>query len=315
MTTLDALLGGARPPAGRRAGVVVTFDDGYVDNLEVAAPIAARLGIPFTRLRHRRPRARGSRFWWDELAELVLAPSRETLTVTSRRTPTHGSHRDEAERLRACVELHGLLRPLPESSRARGLDALARAVPPTARRRARRETARRGRATPPGSPRPGVTVGSHTVTHPTLTSLAPAEREGEIAGSRRELEQLLGHEVDLFSYPYGRGSDLDAATVRMAAAAGYGAACTTVQARVAAGSRRHALPRLTVLDATPEQLARTLERLPPRGHARSLTADVALGAPVGHEPPHAADELDEDERLAERAGSSRDEACPRSRRS
>lgn len=48
-----------------------------------------------------------------------------------------------------------------------------------------------------------ITIGSHTGTHPILTTLPDAQLREEIAGSKRALEQNLGRSVDLFCYPNG----------------------------------------------------------------------------------------------------------------
>lgn len=47
------------------------------------------------------------------------------------------------------------------------------------------------------------TIGAHTVSHPKLDTLTVEEQEREIIQSRRELEELLGHSVNHFSYPHG----------------------------------------------------------------------------------------------------------------
>lgn len=49
--------------------VAVSFDDGYVDNLTAAAPIAARLGIPITVFVAVQPVLDGRPFPWDEREE------------------------------------------------------------------------------------------------------------------------------------------------------------------------------------------------------------------------------------------------------
>lgn len=67
----------------------------------------------------------------------------------------------------------------------------------------------------------GVSFQSHTRTHPDLTRLDAAALEDELAGSKRELEALLGGPVECLAYPYGR---LDERVVAAARAAGYKAA-------------------------------------------------------------------------------------------
>lgn len=50
----------------------------------------------------------------------------------------------------------------------------------------------------------GAHFGSHGERHLDLTRVPPAEREREIAGSRRAIAARTGREVKSFSYPYGR---------------------------------------------------------------------------------------------------------------
>ena len=48
----------------------------------------------------------------------------------------------------------------------------------------------------------GVTFGSHTLSHPQLSSLLPDRVEDELRRSRETLENRLGQAVEAFSYPY-----------------------------------------------------------------------------------------------------------------
>jgi peptidoglycan/xylan/chitin deacetylase (PgdA/CDA1 family) len=47
-------------------------------------------------------------------------------------------------------------------------------------------------------------VGAHTLNHVRLDSISINEAEAEIEGSKLYLERLLGHEIAMFSYPWGR---------------------------------------------------------------------------------------------------------------
>ncbi|MDI1433158.1 polysaccharide deacetylase family protein [Polyangium sorediatum] len=68
----------------------------------------------------------------------------------------------------------------------------------------------------------GMTIGSHTRTHPDLARLDETRLEDELRGSRQDLEDLLGKPVTLFAYP---GGSLSARVVRAVRRAGYEAAC------------------------------------------------------------------------------------------
>ncbi|MGY3887773.1 polysaccharide deacetylase family protein [Aeromonas aquatica] len=69
-----------------------------------------------------------------------------------------------------------------------------------------------------------VEIGGHTLTHPRLSRLAPEAQAHEIRANKERLEQLLGHPLLSFAYPYGDLND-DAKT--QASAAGYRFAVAT----------------------------------------------------------------------------------------
>lgn len=70
----------------------------------------------------------------------------------------------------------------------------------------------------------GMEIGSHTRRHPDLTGLGPDNLADEIAGSKLDLEEMLGREVVVsFAYPYGRFNNQVVESVRQA---GYRFACT-----------------------------------------------------------------------------------------
>lgn len=68
-------------------------------------------------------------------------------------------------------------------------------------------------------------IGSHTVTHPLLTSLSEADAKTELKESRRSLEVLLDKEVTLLSFPYG---DFNDALIKWSSEAGYHRVFTTL---------------------------------------------------------------------------------------
>jgi peptidoglycan/xylan/chitin deacetylase (PgdA/CDA1 family) len=73
----------------------------------------------------------------------------------------------------------------------------------------------------------GWEIGSHTRSHARLTELAGAELDAELRGSRDVVEDRLQRACRSVAYPYGGfDTDVDRATARAAAAAGYDAGCT-----------------------------------------------------------------------------------------
>ena len=89
----------------------------------------------------------------------------------------------------------------------------------------------------------GITVGSHTRTHPSLPTLQSDGLAEELAGSRSELEDLVQAPVELLAYPFGHHDSV----VRGAAAlAGYVAAYTFLNGRVTGDEDSLQLPRFTM---------------------------------------------------------------------
>ncbi len=70
----------------------------------------------------------------------------------------------------------------------------------------------------------GMEIGSHTRNHVQLTTAPVHEQVSEIAGSKAELEDILGDGITSFAYPFGKWND---ACERTVVSAGYCCACTT----------------------------------------------------------------------------------------
>jgi peptidoglycan/xylan/chitin deacetylase (PgdA/CDA1 family) len=84
-----------------------------------------------------------------------------------------------------------------------------------------------------------VSIGSHTLTHPILTTLTEPEAEVEIGESRRLIEKRLGRACEFFCYPNGDISRFALQCVRQH----YRAALTVTSDWVKPGCDPHLVPR------------------------------------------------------------------------
>jgi len=89
----------------------------------------------------------------------------------------------------------------------------------------------------------GWELGSHTVTHPDLTTLDPATLEDEVSGSRQTLARRFGVPVDSFCYPAG---SFDATVVDAVRKAGYTSAVTVEDGLDEPGGNRFEMPRIRI---------------------------------------------------------------------
>jgi peptidoglycan/xylan/chitin deacetylase (PgdA/CDA1 family) len=258
-----------------RRSVVVTFDDGYADNLHNAKLLLERYDIPATVFVTTGYFGYPREFWWDELERVVLQPGMlpETLYLSINGSAHEWKlgaavhydedacwrHRDwrawedaPTPRHSLYYSLWQLLRPLPEDERLKTLDELltwANADPegrPTHRTLSLEEVSILGQGEL-------VDVGAHTVTHPMLSTLPAALQRDEIQQSKASLERILGHSVTSFAYPYG---DFTVETVVKVRETGFACACSTLANVVERDTERFQLPRIPVQDWDGEEFAK-----------------------------------------------------------
>lgn len=261
--------------------VVVTFDDGYADNLLNAKPLLEKHDVPATVFVATGYSGQDREFWWDELDRLFLQPGRLPPELRLRVNGQEhfwelgdtsdydeGSHRRDL-RWRAWQEAE----PTPRHSVYRSLWQLMHPMSDGERRQIRSELLAWAGST--GSARPThrsltldeiselargglVEVGCHTVTHPQLSALDADSQRREIDESKARLEEILGRPVTSFAYPYGRECDYSFETVGLVRGAGFDCACTTSVGTVGRGADPFRLPRVQVEDMDGEAFARLL---------------------------------------------------------
>lgn len=89
----------------------------------------------------------------------------------------------------------------------------------------------------------GMEVGAHSRTHPHLPNCSDSELQSELAGSKSDLEKLIGEPVTQFCYPYG---DYDERVTQAVKQAGYAAVTTTNRGRANPGDDLMQLRRVLV---------------------------------------------------------------------
>lgn len=95
----------------------------------------------------------------------------------------------------------------------------------------------------------GIRIGSHTVTHPEIKALSPAEVEREVRESKAAIEDNVGESVKSFSYPFAFPETRHAFTRWLADTLekhGYENGVSTIIGTAGPHSHRYFLPRLPV---------------------------------------------------------------------
>ena len=259
--------------------IVVTFDDGYVDNLLSAKPLLERYDVPATIFLVTDALVEERTFWWDELEWALLQPGtlpdclklnlngskQEWELGNARQYSSQDREKDwqrrpwdglPGTRLAFFYLIWQQLLKLSKPERLEALDAI------------------RAWAGTGSDPRRGdhalsqddvhdlgkgnlVELGAHTMTHATLRLLSNSQQMDEIAGSKAQLENIIGRPVTSFSYPHGEYSVETTALVKRA---GFQVASTTNFRCVFHDADPFQLPRFQVDDWSGGEFLRRLAR-------------------------------------------------------
>ncbi|UFH53106.1 polysaccharide deacetylase family protein [Spirosoma sp. KNUC1025] len=245
--------------------VVLTFDDGYIDNFNLAKPLLEKYEIPATFFIATQNCEKQQLFWWDELQDILFEtdelPLQLTLPIGS--DTLHFELADEAiltdqirENQRAWIafeseptvrcniylELWSRIRPLPDPEQQQILATLRNWANNTKDPMTQLVCMRPEHISQLIS-NPLFSVGAHTVTHPALADHPAAVQANEISTSKLYLEKLTGNHISLFAYPYGHFSN---ETVAIAEDQKFAAAVTTQEGLITKYSQPLRLSRYQV---------------------------------------------------------------------
>jgi peptidoglycan/xylan/chitin deacetylase (PgdA/CDA1 family) len=263
--------------------VVVTFDDGYVDNLIHARPALERSGVPATVFVATGRIGSSDEFWWDELDRLLLQPGRLPAQLSMHLNGSrHVWQLDQFSRLdyftahrtrnwRGWHEpppttRHAAFRALWQLLHDGTVEQCAEAI----------ENLRRWA----GAPRRGrethrcvtldelrelgrsdlIEIGGHTVSHPSLASIDVTSQQREIDSCRDTLEAALQKPITSFSYPFGTQRDYTQQTIDLLKQSGFARACSNFPGPISAATDRFQLPRRVVMDWDGREFADRLGR-------------------------------------------------------
>lgn len=258
-------------------GVVITFDDGYADNLHQAKPLLERYDVPATVFITTGQVGEKGEFWWDELERLLLQPDTlPDICILKINSSTYkwkldmaafysGADRSEDRsrkpweaqphsRLAFYYSVWKQLRDLPENQRKQVLDEILnwsgadQTVRATHRALLPEEVIALGEGEL-------IEIGAHAVNHPILSVQSRQTQQYEIQKCKVDLEKMLGRRVNSFAYPYG---EYTPEVIKLIQEAGFCCACSTREQSVWWQTDRFQLPRFEVQDWNGEEFARRL---------------------------------------------------------
>lgn len=232
--------GAALPPHA----VLITFDDGYRNNLTVAAPILRQHGMSAL-ISVSTDYIGTDRMLWPMEVDLRLG------TWAEGRIPmpdgsTIDRPGDPAAREQLAIEVRRTCKRMPDDARRAYVARLAEGRPLPLEARSDEELwrfmnwdeVRQAHAM-------GMHIASHTCSHPILSRLQPAQLEHELVASRRRIEQEVGT-CPALVYPNGGPEDVSPEVLAAVERAGYRMAFTLMEQVNPARPHRHRIERIGI---------------------------------------------------------------------
>lgn len=226
--------------------IALTFDDGYVDNLNTVLPLLEQHQVPmiwFVCARYvQEPRVLP---WWD-LIDYAESRVRARLTFTCDNESFEYDLRRPDERKRLRCEQRARFYEASVSERRNRQTALSTAIravtgqPLPSNGFARPEEVARA------ADSPWVTIGAHTHTHQNLGVCSEAEVAREVEHGRSLLEDWTGRSVRWLAYPFGGPSAWTQTVARQVEEQGLTGAFTLTPDRVDGAPHRFAVPRIDI---------------------------------------------------------------------
>jgi peptidoglycan/xylan/chitin deacetylase (PgdA/CDA1 family) len=203
---------------------LITFDDGYRDNLDYALPVLQARGLPAVIFLATDYMGSASPFFWDLIAYCFHHTSKDEVDL-----PLAGQQQWRDPSSRMVVMSHWLdsLKELPDAEKWAAVEKLPQALDVSvpadafARMHLTWDQVRQMVVA-------GVDMGAHTRSHPILTRITPEQARDEVAGSKARIETEINQPVTAFAYPNGQPSDYNPALQTMLQQVGIKAAFTLV---------------------------------------------------------------------------------------
>jgi peptidoglycan/xylan/chitin deacetylase (PgdA/CDA1 family) len=226
--------------------VVITFDDGYASNYELAFPILQEFGLHAT-IFVATGFLDGAEIFWFQRVDLALGRSQKELLdwkINGKKLRLYlGTYELRQQSLR---QLLPELKELPDADLLSEVDRLEAAL----------EVSTPTFEDLPQAMRPmswemacemslsgHVDIGGHTHTHPILARCDVMAMRAEIATCRDRIHAEIGELPPFFAYPNGGSDDFTRETLRLVREAGFKAACTTISGRINNNVSMFQLPR------------------------------------------------------------------------
>jgi peptidoglycan/xylan/chitin deacetylase (PgdA/CDA1 family) len=250
IATLDEVVESIATGGPRHATVLITFDDGYIDNYQLAFPVLRSHGVQGVFFLPTAFVGTNHLPWWDVVAYLVKQARTRTIQL---QYPEPLSFALDQEGV-ANVIMHILLVCARPEVRTDDVISQLEAACDCRRPDANADRCYLDWNEAREMKQHGMAFGSHTHSHEILTKLPPLRQEEELRTSRETLEQELQTRIETLAYPVGLQTSFSGDTKRALETTGYRAAFSFYGGTNVPGQiERYDIQRYAIGAASPER--------------------------------------------------------------
>jgi peptidoglycan/xylan/chitin deacetylase (PgdA/CDA1 family) len=219
--------------------VAVTFDDGFLDNLEIALPILSRYAIPAIFYIMVGAVETGITPWYCRINfALRTTRKREWTDPEQGRVYKLENLQDRKVALSAAWEAGARKTGAVQTEYVRQIEEALEIETVPSNLMLTWDQVRAVR-------KAGHTIGAHTITHPNLAHVTKDEAQSEIVGCKERLEKELGEPIRHFSYPHpALNPNYSHQTIEITREAGFKSAALTTCGAVHKGDEPLSLKRI-----------------------------------------------------------------------
>ena len=232
----------------KKKSLVITFDDGYEDNLFNAKPILEKYNIPATFFITADALDCNREFWWDSLERIFLDYNLQTVSpidIKINNIRFFKSNISASTLARIYKEAHTVIKKLSTEDRDVFLSYLLNWAKISESARDNYRPLNKSELVEL-SLNNLFEIGSHSKSHCSLNRQTIDIQKNEISNSKNILDNILSKNIKSFSYPFGTIDHYSKNTINIVKESNYNCGVTIIQSPVYNNTDLFQIPRLLV---------------------------------------------------------------------